>query len=125
MDNLLSKLKELNLGDQMKEEEIYVEFLSGMGIERFSNADYRSYLSRIAQIYNMSKGGYINNCGEIFLSNKLNNFKDRNIPICKEVFFDILLHSKHIYFYPGIPIHRFLTTETPFKLLKEIEWVNF
>ena len=125
MENLLQNLKDLNLEDRMKEEEAYVEFLSGLGIRRFSNADYKTYLSRIAQIYNLCKGGYINNHGEIFLSNKLTNFKDKNIPISKENFFDILLTSKDIYFYPDTPFHTFLTTDTPYKILKEVEWVYF
>ena len=125
MENLLQNLKDLNLEERMKEEEAYVEFLSGLGILRFSNADYKTYLSRIAQVYNLCKGGYINNHGEILLSNKLTNFKDKNIPFTKEQFFDILLTSKHIYFYPDTPIHTFLTTDTPYKILKQIGWVNF
>jgi hypothetical protein len=125
MERLLESLRELNLEGGTKEEETYVEFLAGLGIVRFSNSDYKTYLSRISQIYNLCKGGYINNCGEVFLSNKLNNFKDRTNPISKESFFDILLFSKDIYFYPATPIKTFLTTDAPYKILLEIEWSYF
>ena len=125
MEQLMESLKILNLEERMKEEEMYLEFLSRMGIERFSNRDYKTYLSRIAQVYNLTKGGYVNNHGEVFISNKLNNFKDRNCPISKEQFFDILLSSTQIYFYPDIPISKFLKTDTPYKVLKEAELISF
>ena len=125
MEALMESLRVLNLEERMREEEVYLEFLSRMGICRFSNRDYKTYLSRIAQVYNLTKGGYVNNHGEVFISNKLNNFKDRSLPISKEQFFDILLSSTQIYFYPDIPLSKFLTTDTPYKILKEAELISF
>ena len=124
MDNLLHVLNELNLEEKKIEEEIYLEFLNNIGITSYTTQQYKTFLSRLFQIYNLCTGGEIDIDNTIFLSKDMLYFKYKTCNVSKEVFFDILLHSSQVYLN-NTNIRDILLSDSPYKILKEISWINF
>lgn len=123
MDTLLHILNSLNLEEKKIEEEIYLEFLNNIGIKTFTTQQYKTFLSRLSQIYNLCSGGQIN-IDTVFLYKNISSFTYKTCNVSKEVFFDILLHSSQVYLN-NTHIRDILLADSHYKILRDIEWINF